>query len=365
MSHLVIHPNDDVRIDQFIHFAEPMSPTKWPQQVGHVQLLKPNLTLTRDTFDGFDLVNQRSVIVRQLDREKHINRLRLACRLSIPICDDADELKKLYDLIFPPATTFVLFREKLNHEAKLNFYWIEPPHYGSFHDYVIERKRLTEMQSQNYFRQICRIVEFFHARNVVLRDLKLRKFVFADEERLLLKLVDVDESLVCPENKGDPDRIIYADFDPENDRICDRRGCPPYVSPEVLNLSQKWLSGKASDIWSLGVLLYVLSLGRYPFYDVTTQGLFAKIRDGQIYLSSEELSFQLRLLIRGILRVDPKDRPSATDILANRWLNPVSQRKLYFLKKLQKAKLTNFRFFLNIELVYLFFLKFFASARNN
>lgn len=298
-------------------------------KIGNVQLLKL-VDENQKIYDGLDLLHGRFVTVRQLDHKKHMRRLRLASRLSIGL-GDCEDNKRIYELLMPASSTYVLRREKTaSGEFKLYYYWIEPPNHGSLHAYVIERKRLPELQSKEYFRQICQIVEFCHARGVVIRDLKLRKFVFADARRQTVKLDDLDETAICPENKSDPNLIDYDDFDPEDDKLCDRHGCPAYVSPEILDLSKKWYSGKASDVWSLGVLLYVLLVGRYPFYDVTPAGLFTKIRQARIHLSDQDgVRLEARLLIRCMLRRDPKERPTVTEVLANSWLQPKDYRACF------------------------------------
>merc|ERR1719204_2210174 len=56
-------------------------------------------------------------------------------------------------------------------------------------------------------------------------------------------------------------------------------GCPAYVSPEILRTNTRY-SGRAADMWGLGVMLYTMLVGRYPFHGAEHSGLFAKIRRG-------------------------------------------------------------------------------------
>lgn len=277
-------------------------------KIQQYQLLKL-LSDSSQIYDCLDLSEGRFVTARRLEEPKHLRRLQLASRLNLNV--DTEDTRRLHELLIPQKTTWLSHREKDTNDSKLYYYWFEPPNHGSLHTYVIERKRLPEVQSKEYFRQICQLVEFCHQRGIVMRDLKLRRFVFADSNRSTVKWDDLDDTEICPEK------------DIEDDLLSDRRGCPAYVSPEMLDLSKTYYSGKSADLWSLGVLLYVLLVGRYPFYDVTPGVLFARIRRGYIHLSDQDgVRLEARLLIRAMLRRDPKERPTVTEVLANSWLLP-------------------------------------------
>lgn len=105
----------------------------------------------------------------------------------------------------------------------------------------------------------------------------------------------------------------------DDDELTDRRGCPAYVAPEVLRAGRAY-SGKAADIWSLGVLLYTMLVGRYPFNDAQHASLFAKISRGQ-FAVPEGLSPRAKCLIRSLLRKEPSERPYAEDVPLHPWLS--------------------------------------------
>lgn len=113
--------------------------------------------------------------------------------------------------------------------------------------------------------------------------------------------------------------------DPNDDSMSDTHGCPAYVSPEILSSSAPY-SGKMADMWSLGVMLYTMLVGRYPFHDPDPATLFSKIRRGQCCLP-EGLTPKAKCLLQSLLRKEPWERLTATELFAHPWFHqpPSSQ----------------------------------------
>ncbi|XP_015273629.1 PREDICTED: tribbles homolog 1-like [Gekko japonicus] len=178
--------------------------------------------------------------------------------------------------------------------------------FGDMHSYVRSCKRLPEQEAARLFKQIVSAVAHCHQSAIVLGDLKLRKFVFSSEERTQLRLESLEDTHII---KG------------EDDALSDKHGCPAYVSPEILNTTGTY-SGKSADVWSLGVMLYTLLVGRYPFHDSDPSALFSKIRRGQFCIP-DHVSPKARCLIRSLLRRDPSERLAAPEILLHPWFDAV------------------------------------------
>jgi len=196
--------------------------------------------------------------------------------------------------------TEVLVGEKMT-------YLFFPRSYGDLHAYVRNKRRLREPEAQRIFSQVASVLAYCHDNGVVLRDLKLRKFVFKDPERTQLKLETLDDAVLLEKAS--------------NDLLLDKHGCPAYVSPELLIPSGQY-SGRAADCWSLGVVIYTLLVGRYPFHDPDPASLFNKIRRGRFQMP-ESISTQARCLVRSLLRLEPHERLTAEDVLHHPWLtNP-------------------------------------------
>ncbi|XP_051526238.1 tribbles homolog 1-like [Myxocyprinus asiaticus] len=183
-------------------------------------------------------------------------------------------------------------------------YVFQEKDFGDMHTFVKSSKRLPEDLASKLFFQVASAVNHCHQVGIVLGDLKLRKFVFSNEKRTHLMLEGLEDS-----------HILSG----EDDSMCDTHGCPAYVSPEILNGGGSY-SGKQADAWSLGVMLYTMLVGRYPFHDPDPATLFSKIRRGT-YCLPEGLSLRARCLLRSLLRKDPSERLTAAEVLIHPWFN--------------------------------------------
>jgi tribbles-like protein len=179
--------------------------------------------------------------------------------------------------------------------------------HDDLHSYIRRKRRLREGEAAELFRQIVSAIKHCHKRGIVLRDLKLRKFVFANPQRSELVL------------EGLEDACLLSDTD--DDRLTDKHGCPAYVSPEIL--SSHGYSGKSADMWSLGVILYTMLFGQYPFHDTVASQLFGKIRRGH-YTVPDSVSASARCLVKGLLRTEPSERLSVCEAARHPWFTLAS-----------------------------------------
>ncbi|OZJ04257.1 hypothetical protein BZG36_02464, partial [Bifiguratus adelaidae] len=172
---------------------------------------------------------------------------------------------------------------------------------GELFNYIVERGRMSEDQARRFFQQIICAVEYCHRHKIVHRDLK--------PENLLL----------------DPfNNVKIADFGLSNimtdgDFLKTSCGSPNYAAPEVI--SGKLYAGPEVDVWSCGVILYVMLCGRLPFDDEYIPTLFKKINNG-IYSLPNFLSDETKYLLSSMLVVDPLKRITIQEIRRqNPWFN--------------------------------------------
>ncbi|XP_058794956.1 uncharacterized protein LOC131666360 isoform X2 [Phymastichus coffea] len=164
--------------------------------------------------------------------------------------------------------------------------------------HVIKEKKLTEKESLLIFFDTVRIVACLHEKNIVHRDLKLGNLVLNKRTR------KVTITNFC----------LGKHLSSENDLLKDQRGSPAYISPDVL--CGKPYLGKPSDMWALGVVLYTMLYGQFPFYDSSPTQLFTKIKAANYYIPMDgRVSEGTISLIRNLLVLQPLKRLTAVQVL--------------------------------------------------
>ncbi|XP_028769737.1 CBL-interacting serine/threonine-protein kinase 12-like [Neltuma alba] len=177
----------------------------------------------------------------------------------------------------------------------------------------VAKGRLKEGVARKYFQQLISAVEFCHARGVYHRDLKPENLLL--DENGDLKVSDFGLSTVSDQIRQDG---LFHTF-------C---GTPAYVAPEVL--ARKGYDGAKVDLWSCGVILFVLMAGYLPFHDQNVMAMYKKIYRG-VFRCPKWFSPELNLLCTRLLDTNPETRISIPDIMENKWFKKgFKQIKFYF-----------------------------------
>ncbi|KAG6471186.1 CBL-interacting serine/threonine-protein kinase 12-like [Zingiber officinale] len=166
---------------------------------------------------------------------------------------------------------------------------------------VVSKGRLCEDTGRRYFQQLISAVAFCHARGVYHRDLKPENLLL--DEKGDLKVSDFGLSAVANQIRSDG---LFHTF-------C---GTPAYVAPEVL--SQRGYDGARVDIWSCGVILFLLMAGHLPFYDRSVVAMYRKIYSG-VFRCPRWFSQELTDLLHRLLDVNPQTRITIPEIMENSW----------------------------------------------
>ncbi|XP_013409915.1 tribbles homolog 2-like [Lingula anatina] len=267
---------------------QPNSPPVFPCATQH-EVARLGQYILTEPLDGEDVYQAVNIHTHEkfICKVYDIHAYRQQLRAYWSVDYDADCINHITEIILGETKAYAFFEKN----------------FGDLHTHVRNERKLKEREAKKLFAQIVRAVQRCHENGIVLRDLKLRKFVFQDELRKKLKLEGLEDSFVLE--------------DEHDDSMRDKHGCPAYVSPEILCANTPY-SGKAADMWSLGVILYTMLFGRYPFHDTEPSALFRKILRGQ-YNVPETVSSKARCLIRSLLRQDPSERLTADEVLRHPW----------------------------------------------
>ncbi|WOL12557.1 CBL-interacting protein kinase 18 [Canna indica] len=165
----------------------------------------------------------------------------------------------------------------------------------------VAKGRLREEVVHKYFQQLISAVDFCHSRGVYHRDLKLENLLLDDSGNL--KVSDFGLSALAESKRQDG--LLHTSC-----------GTPAYVAPEVI--SRKGYDGAKADIWSCGVILFVLMAGYLPFHDSNLIEMYKKICKADFKFPGWFPSDVKRLLAR-ILDPNPRSRISTEKIMENPW----------------------------------------------
>jgi calcium-dependent protein kinase len=178
---------------------------------------------------------------------------------------------------------------------------------GELFDVVIKRRQFTDREAQTIMFQLLSSVSYFHDRNIIHRDLKPENILLEDSKEFFIKIADFGNS------------VIY-----QNRKLKGCFGSVYYIAPEVLanNYNQK------CDVWSCGVIMYILLTGRPPFNGKTDDEIFRNIKIGTFNIEGDNLPIltdDAKDLIKKLLEKNPERRITAANALEHRWIKRMNR----------------------------------------
>ncbi|XP_073275030.1 calcium-dependent protein kinase 26-like [Primulina huaijiensis] len=175
---------------------------------------------------------------------------------------------------------------------------------GELFDRIVKRGHYSEKKAADLTRTIVSVIEACHSLGVMHRDLKPENFLFVDkEEDSPLKTIDFGLSV----------------FFKPGEVFTDVVGSPYYVAPEVL--CKRY--GPETDVWSAGVIVYILLCGVPPFWGESEQEIFEEVLHGDIDFTSDPwpmISESAKDLVKKMLIRDPRSRITAHQVLCHPWV---------------------------------------------
>ena len=176
---------------------------------------------------------------------------------------------------------------------------------GNLMDILCSSQKMREPIIANIFHQLASAVQFCHRHDVVHRDLKPQNILITKFPSI--KIADFG----------------LCGYVVSNEKMKTFCGSPCYTAPECLSRTQ--YDGKAADVWSLGVILYELATLEHPWPVTNTVKMVQRIQKAQ-YTIPQSVPPALAELIKSMMKLNPKERPTCEVILANPWLRLAGAR---------------------------------------
>ena len=239
---------------------------------------------------GIHIITKEKVAIKILEKNRIIDSDKKRIETEIKI------LKSLHHKNIIQLYSIIQTQKKL-------FLIMEYANGKELFDYIIKEKKLKEEEACKFYQQIINGIEYLHKLRIVHRDLK--------PENLLL---DSNKNIkICDFN--------LSNFYNKNELLKTQCGSPCYAAPEMIK--GKKYKGIKIDIWSSGIILFVMLCGFLPFNDEKNDILYKKIVKGEFFLP-KFLSQNAKDLISKILSVDPDLRINIIDIKKHSWFNLIN-----------------------------------------
>jgi len=206
------------------------------------------------------------------------------------------------------------FKEILENDKYLYFV-MEYVNGGELFDEIVTRGSYDEADARDIIRQICSALAYLHSEGIAHRDLKPENLLVSNSEddsaQVLVKIADFGLSKIIDEEK-----MMQT--------AC---GTPGYVAPEVL-LAEGY--GIEVDMWSVGVITYIILCGFPPFYSDNVAEVFEQILKADFQYPAdywEDISAEAKDFINSLLKIEPKRRLTAEIALKHPWVREGGEEK--------------------------------------
>ncbi|XP_058489000.1 calcium/calmodulin-dependent protein kinase kinase 1b isoform X1 [Solea solea] len=162
----------------------------------------------------------------------------------------------------------------------------------------------TEEQARFYFRDVILGIEYLHYHKIIHRDIKPSNLLLGDDGHV--KIADFG---------------VSNEFEGADALLSSTAGTPAFMAPEMMSEHELSFSGKALDVWAMGVTLYCFVFGKCPFYDEYVVSLHNKIKSKPVeFLETPLISNELKELIGQMLDKNPETRITIPEVKVHPWV---------------------------------------------
>ena len=194
-------------------------------------------------------------------------------------------------------------------ENKLTIYLVQEYIKGKeFMEYLTKKGRLKEVEACKFYHQIISGLEYIHQCGIAHRDFKPENILLTNDNTIL-KIIDFGLSNIYEGNQ-----LLKT--------AC---GSPCYVCPEMVK--EENYNGELSDIWSSGIILYLMLCGKLPFFHEQNEIMYQQILSGKFELP-DYLSDNAKDLLSKLLEIDPNKRIRFAEIKKHPWFTLINKKYL-------------------------------------
>jgi calcium/calmodulin-dependent protein kinase I len=240
---------------------------------------------------GTDLTTGEQVAVKCVDKRKITKDDDDALRIEVSILNQLSHpnITRLYDWFEDPNNYYIV---------------TEFMGGGELFDRIVKKHFYSEAEAQKVVHTIASTLKYLHDKKIVHRDLRPENILLQETKNdVAVKISDFGFARIVSE-KGQT-------------TLC---GAPGYIAPEIISSIPYGIS---VDIWSFGVIIYILLCGYPPFYNESQKELFKLIREGNFTFDKpywDSISNDAKGLIKAMLTVDVSQRLNIDGVMAHPWL---------------------------------------------
>ncbi|KAH9246213.1 hypothetical protein BASA81_016247 [Batrachochytrium salamandrivorans] len=255
-------------------------------------------SVVRKATDNF---TNAQVAIKVVDRKKLTPEDEVALRIEVEILAKLRHAHviQLYDWYGAPSTYYLA---------------LEYMQGGELFERIVQREFYSEYDAKEVVLVLTRVLQYLHVQHKIChRDLKPENILLASHD-----------------SSNDADGIKIADFGFAkpfgNNELTSACGTPGYVAPEIISGKSY---GASVDVWSVGVITFILLCGYPPFYSANQKDLFKLIREGRFKFESpywDKVSGDAKEFITNCLKVHVADRYTVNDMLQSKWLVQEAKR---------------------------------------
>jgi serine/threonine protein kinase len=179
---------------------------------------------------------------------------------------------------------------------------------GEVFDRLLKVKRFSEEEVISVAKQALEAIAYIHSKNIIHRDIKAENFLY---------LTPVSTGLAMSPNIKLIDFGLAVRLRNDSDMMTAIVGSAHYLAPEMIRQQYS----KSVDIWSVGVMVYLMLYGRYPFDGNNDDIVISKIRKSDINWNISDISNEAKKFIQALLERDVRLRPTATEAIRHPFLS--------------------------------------------